>query len=68
MSGTNAVPISCLNSEKICATMDCEYVQVSRQSLETEHRQLLSRLHEVRRLLGYPPLLTGKERRRQPQR
>lgn len=41
------------------------YVKVSRQSLETEHRQLLSRLQEVRRLLGYSPLMTGKERRRQ---
>jgi hypothetical protein len=39
-------------------------VVVPRRSLEMEHRQLIARLQELRKLLGYPPLLTGKERRR----
>lgn len=36
---------------------------VDRCELEEEHRNLLQRLHQLRRLLGYPPLLTGKKRR-----
>lgn len=42
-----------------------ETIPVPRKNLETEHRQLLSRLAELRRLLGYPPLMTGKQKRRQ---
>lgn len=42
-----------------------ESVQVSRAELEHEHLHLLARLHQLRRLLGYPPLLTGKKLRQQ---
>lgn len=40
-----------------------EMIQVSRADLEHEHLHLLARLHQLRRLLGYPPLLTGKHLR-----
>ncbi len=56
-----------LNEPNNRAILDDEMIAVSRQDLETEHRQLLSRLHQVRRLLGYPALLTGKQRRQQNQ-
>ncbi len=51
-----------LQSKNDCATMTNDHVLVSRQDLETEHRQLLSRLHLVRRLLGYPELSTSHKR------
>lgn len=38
-------------------------ILISRRDLETEHRQLLSRLHQLRRLLGYPELQTSHKRR-----
>lgn len=38
-------------------------ILVSRKELETEERQLLSRIQLLRRLLGKPPLLTGKQLR-----
>jgi hypothetical protein len=38
---------------------------VDRVELEKEHSNLLERLHQLRRLLGYPPLLTGKVKRRE---
>ena len=34
---------------------------VDRCELEEEHRNLLQRIHQLRRMLGYPPLLTGKK-------
>ncbi len=37
---------------------------VDRYELEKEHSNLLERLHQLRRLLGYPPLATGKANRR----
>lgn len=36
---------------------------VDRRELEIEHSNLLERLHQLRRLLGFPPLMTGKKRR-----
>ncbi len=39
------------------------HVLVERCDLEKEHKNLLERLHQLRRLLGYPPLMTGKMRR-----
>jgi len=36
---------------------------VDRNELEEEHRNLLQRIHQLRRLLGYPPIMTGKKRR-----
>lgn len=41
------------------------FVRVPRVELESERRLLLSRLHILNKLLGLPPILTGKERRRQ---
>jgi len=41
---------------------DCIIVQ--REDLEQEHSNLIERLHQLRRLLGYPPLMTGKQRRK----
>lgn len=53
-----------LNSQNVCAKIDSsDYIMISRKDLETEHRQLLSRLHQIRRLLGYPSLMTGKQQR-----
>ena len=48
------------NRDTMVTTAD--HIVVSRQDLETEHRQLLSRLHQVRRLLGYSELQTGHKR------
>lgn len=42
---------------------NCDIVIVARKDLETEHRQLLSRIQLLRRLLGYDPLPTGKQQR-----
>ena len=36
---------------------------VDRCELEEEHLILLRRLHQLRRILGYPPIMTGKKRR-----
>lgn len=38
-------------------------VTVDRCELEEEHLILLRRLHQLRRILGYPPIMTGKKRR-----
>ena len=40
-----------------------DIIIVKRSDLETEERQLLSRLQQVRRLLGKPPLPTKKQQR-----
>ncbi len=40
-------------------------IQVSRAELEQEHTHLLGRLQQLRRLLGYQPLPTGKQLRRE---
>lgn len=50
------------------ATMDAgppDTVQVSRKELEQEHIHLMARIQQLRRLLGFPPLLTGSQLRRQ---
>ena len=59
--------IQLLKSENVCDTMGrtADHILVSRQDLETEHRTLLSRLHQLRRLLGYPELQTGQKQRQQ---
>lgn len=40
-----------------------DIIIVKRSDLETEERQLISRLQQVRRLLGKPPLPTKKQQR-----
>lgn len=40
-------------------------VLVSRRELEQEHNHLMARVQQLRRILGYPPLPTGSQRRRQ---
>ena len=40
-------------------------IPVSRAELELEHTHLLGRVQQIRRLLGLPPLLTGKQARRE---
>jgi hypothetical protein len=42
-----------------------ETITVSRRELEEERRHLLGRLQQLHKLLGYPPIMTGKEQRRQ---
>jgi hypothetical protein len=42
-----------------------EFVIVARRILESERRLLLSRLHELNLLLGYPQIYTSREHRRQ---
>ena len=49
-------------------TMDIgppDVVLVSRKELEQEHIHLMARLQQLRRLLGFAPLPTGSQRRRQ---
>lgn len=41
-----------------------DIILVSRAELEQEHTHLLGRLQQLRRLLGYQPLPTGKQLRR----
>lgn len=40
-------------------------IQVSRSELEQEHIHLMARIQQLRRLLGFPPLPTGSQLRRQ---
>lgn len=57
-----------LQSTRNSATMEAaaaDTVEVSRADLDKEHSLLLARIHQIRRLLGYPPLMTGKEIERQ---
>jgi hypothetical protein len=46
---------------------DEDHILVPRHELEHEHRLLLARLHRVRALLGYAPLMTGKQQRKAAQ-
>lgn len=41
------------------------YVKIARCELELEHTHLLGRIQQLRRLLGYTPLPTGKQLRRE---
>lgn len=69
MNGT--LPQKLLQNQNISATIqaeDTDTVQVSRADLEKEHSLLLARIHQLRKLLKYPPLLTGKELDRQAQK
>ncbi len=45
-----------------CATLEPS-ITVRRRDLELEHNNLIERIHQLRRLLNYPPLLTGKQQR-----
>ena len=48
--------------------MDAEppdIIQVSRKELEQEHIHLMARIQQLRRLLGFPPLPTGSQQRKQ---
>lgn len=57
-----------LQSSDKNATLDHsspDMIQVSRAELEQERRHLLGRLQQLHRILGYPPLMTGREERRQ---
>lgn len=42
-----------------------DMIAVSRAELQHEHDWLIARLHKLRRKLGYPPLQTGKQQRRE---
>lgn len=42
-----------------------DMIPVSRAELEKEHSLLIARIHQIRQWLGYPPLLTAKEKRKQ---
>lgn len=42
-----------------------DVIPVKRADLEKEHSNLIARIHQLRRLLGYPPLPTGKQIERQ---
>ncbi len=54
-----------LNNRDSYVTIEKQsHVLVARCELEEEHRNLLQRIHQLRRLLGYPPLPTGKQQRR----
>ena len=44
---------------------DSLQIVVNRADLEREHSLLVARLHLLRKQLGYQPLSTGKEQRRQ---
>lgn len=56
-----------LQNTKECAKLldRSAYILVNRDELEKEHSNLLERIHQLRRLLGYPALMTGKKRREQ---
>jgi len=43
---------------------DNAQVLISRKELEQEHSILIARVQQVRRLLGYSPLPTGKQKRK----
>jgi hypothetical protein len=45
-------------------TTSSDMIPVARRDLEIELMQLINRVHKLRKLLGLPPLMTGKERRR----
>jgi hypothetical protein len=52
-----------IGSNTAASTQTQAHVLVSKSELEDEHRNLLQRLHQLRRLLGYPPIMTGKKQR-----
>lgn len=45
------------------ATLEQGAVTVPRKELVIEHDTLMARIHQLRRLLELPPLLTGHQRR-----
>ncbi len=50
------------------ANMDAgspDTIEVSRTDLEQEHIHLMARVQQLRRLLGFPPLMTGSQLRKQ---
>jgi hypothetical protein len=51
--------------DDIMETKPPDTIMVSRKELEQEHTHLLGRLQQLRRLLGYQPLPTGKQLRRE---
>jgi hypothetical protein len=53
--------------DNACTIRDAPYVNVPRAELEQEHTHLMGRLQQLRRLLGYTPLPTGKQLRREQQ-
>lgn len=57
-SGANHANMEQAQADTIC---------ISRSELDREHSNLIARVQQLRRLLGYPPLPTGKEARRQRQ-
>jgi len=53
-----------LNLAKVCATIEQhDQVIVPRKELLIEHDTLMARIHQLRRLLQYPPLMTGHQKR-----
>lgn len=68
MEESVAYSVYLLQPDINAATMDAEppdIIQVSRKELEQEHVHLMARVQQLRRLLGFPPLPTGRELRRQ---
>lgn len=62
-----AVEYKVLQTSRNPDTIDAgppDTIVVSRQVLEQEHNQLIARIHLLRKLLGFPPLMTGKQQRR----
>lgn len=63
-----AVDNNLLRRAENACTMDGkppDVIVVSRRELEQEHVHLMARIQQLRRLLGFPPLPTGSQLRRQ---
>lgn len=45
------------------AAQEDTHVLVERRELEHEHMLLIKRLHQLRKILGYSPIVTGKQQR-----
>jgi hypothetical protein len=65
MSGDKEIKAILSAANNRATITDNLHVMVSRAELEKEHSLLIARLHLLRKQLGYQPLLTGKEQRRQ---
>ena len=46
------------------STVEDDTIPIKRSDLVKEHDLLIARLHHLRRLLGYPQLWTGRQKRK----
>ncbi|RMG90926.1 MAG: hypothetical protein D6706_15895 [Chloroflexi bacterium] len=53
------------HNENLKIIVNSDTISITREELEQLHRVSLSLAQLTRRLLGLPPLMTGKQRRRQ---